>query len=143
MTEFHQNIKILRKRKGVIQKEVGEVVGKTQNSVTKWEGGGEGNYTDLVKLSDFFGVTIDDLLKKDLSKEEAGEGEPSESKLMMKIASQSLELDDLREEKLKAVELVTQLMELYDKILTEDEEYLGQRAEFRSALEALAGKTGA
>lgn len=53
-------LKILRKKKKLTQREIAEALHISQTSVSKYERGeSEPDIEMLIKLSDFFGVTID------------------------------------------------------------------------------------
>ena len=57
---FPQRLKELRLKKGLTQTELGEKVGVKQNTFTNWENGKrEPNFETLLKLADFFGVSLD------------------------------------------------------------------------------------
>lgn len=64
------NLKFLRKREGYTQTEMAKILGyQDKSSCSNIECGvRELNTQGLIKLSEFFCVTIDDLLKRDLSK---------------------------------------------------------------------------
>lgn len=60
---FAQVVKVLRKRKGVYQKQLAEILGLTQQTVAKWEcNNAEPSIKTLCGLADFFDVTADQLL---------------------------------------------------------------------------------
>lgn len=62
------NIKYLRMLNGKTQEEVGEVCNKKNTAVSNWEKGiREPDAVDLSALSNFFHISIDDLMLKDLS----------------------------------------------------------------------------
>ena len=66
---IHKNIKFLRNLFGMTQKDVGGLIGIGQSHVVKIEKGNRSvNILQAIALSDHFGVTLDDLIKKDLSK---------------------------------------------------------------------------
>ena len=61
------NIKYLRIRKNITQKQIGKFCNKSDVAVYYWESGSrEPNSIDLVKLSVLFNVSVDDLISKDL-----------------------------------------------------------------------------
>ncbi len=64
----HNNLKLLRKRKGRTQVEMAEALGFTRSQVAGYEGTINPTIDALIKLSDYFNVTIDTLLKEDLDK---------------------------------------------------------------------------
>ncbi len=61
--EFNQKLQELRKRKGLTQEELAEVLFVSRTAISKWESGrGYPNIDSLKAISKFFGVTIDELL---------------------------------------------------------------------------------
>ena len=61
------NLKYLRNLKGKNQEEIGELCGKTNTAVSNWEKGiREPDAIDLSILSNYFNVSVDDLMLKDL-----------------------------------------------------------------------------
>lgn len=61
------NLKFLRTKKNITQKQLGDFCNKSDVAIFYWENGSrEPNAIDLVKLCNFFGTTVDDLLNKDL-----------------------------------------------------------------------------
>lgn len=61
------NIKHLRIKKKITQKQIAEYLGKTDGAISFWESGSrEPNAVDLGKLSQLFQVPVSDLLLKDL-----------------------------------------------------------------------------
>lgn len=66
---FKDTIKALRKEHGLTQTELGEVVGFTHVAVVKWENGQrEPDFSTLIKLADYFGVSTDYLLGREEKK---------------------------------------------------------------------------
>lgn len=64
------NIRYLRKSNRITQKELARLLGVEDPAVSKYESGdNKPTVEGLLNISEFFGVTVDDLLKKDLSKE--------------------------------------------------------------------------
>lgn len=62
-----QNLKYLRELKGISQKSFAGALGITSSAVTMWET--DNRHPDiemLIVISDFFGVCIDDLVRKEL-----------------------------------------------------------------------------
>lgn len=61
-----ENLRLLREKKGLRQKDVAELIGVSQVAYSYYEKGSrEPDYATLVKLSDFFGVSTDYLLGLD------------------------------------------------------------------------------
>jgi transcriptional regulator with XRE-family HTH domain len=68
--QFHDKLQKLRKEKGLSQESLADMLGVSRQAVSKWESGQAYPETDkLIVLSEFFGVTLDSLLKD-------GGGEP-------------------------------------------------------------------
>lgn len=66
---FGRNLNFLRKSLGINGKEIAKILGVSPSTYSKYENGlVQPDMDGLVTISEFFGVTIDDLLKKDLSK---------------------------------------------------------------------------
>ena len=64
--EFNEKLQELRKRKGLTQEELAQVVFVSRTAVSKWESGrGYPNIDSLKALSNFFGISIDELLSGD------------------------------------------------------------------------------
>ncbi len=64
---FGKNLKYLRKHGGYDQKDIGNLLGIKTPTISKYEAGTvQPSLEGLRNLSEFFGVTVDDLLKKDL-----------------------------------------------------------------------------
>lgn len=63
------NLKFLRKRKKVSQEEIANSLGLTRSTYSGYENGvAEPNLENLVKFSAYFGISLDKLVTKDLSK---------------------------------------------------------------------------
>lgn len=61
--EFNEKLQELRKKKGLTQEELAEILFVSRTAVSKWESGrGYPNIESLKAISVFFGITIDDLL---------------------------------------------------------------------------------
>lgn len=66
-TYISTNIKYLRTQKKMTQQQLAKVVGKGYTAVGNWETGIREPYAiDLSNLANFFNVSIDDLIKKDM-----------------------------------------------------------------------------
>ena len=60
MSIFGDNIKRLRKNKGLKQQEIADILGVKRNTYSDWENGKcKPNYEKLEKIADFFGVSLD------------------------------------------------------------------------------------
>ena len=61
--EFHEKLQELRKRKGLTQEELAEMLFVSRAAISKWESGrGYPNIDSLKGIAKYFGVTIDELL---------------------------------------------------------------------------------
>lgn len=88
-----------RKNSGMSQEELAEKVGVSRQAVSKWERGEASPDTDnLILLSRIYGVTLDELIKKDPNKEENafGKSEDKSQKEEEKInmGSSGINIDD-------------------------------------------------
>lgn len=64
------NIKFLRKTHNKTQKDIAKVIGVTSNAIGNYESGiRDLSAIDVAKIANYFNVSIDDFLNKDLSKE--------------------------------------------------------------------------
>lgn len=64
-----QNLKYLRTREQCSQDDMAQLLHVSKSTMSKYERGvAEINNQGLINVSEYFGVTVDDLLKKDLSK---------------------------------------------------------------------------
>lgn len=61
--EFHEKLQELRRNRGLTQEELAEALYVSRTAVSKWESGrGYPSIDSLKEISNFFSVTIDDLL---------------------------------------------------------------------------------
>ena len=68
---LNQNVKFLRKSKNMTQAELAEELKISKNALANFEGGQYNTSLEVLdKLHDIFSVSLDDLVYKDLSKEE-------------------------------------------------------------------------
>ena len=64
--EFHEKLQELRKNRGLTQEELSEALYVSRTAISKWESGrGYPNIDSLKEISNYFSVTIDDLLSGD------------------------------------------------------------------------------
>ncbi len=71
--EFNEQLICLRKQKGMSQEQLGEKIGVTRQTVSKWELGETTPDMDkLIELSKLFGISIDELVGKDAPSTENG-----------------------------------------------------------------------
>ena len=70
MNYFANNLKYLTKNTQINQNQLAIKLGINRQQVTKWINGGEPKYDYLINISKIYEISIDDLLKKDLSEED-------------------------------------------------------------------------
>ena len=64
--EFSEKLQQLRKQKGLTQEELAQSLYVSRTAISKWESGrGYPNIDSLKAIAQFFGITIDELLKSD------------------------------------------------------------------------------
>ena len=64
--EFHEKLQELRKSRGLTQEELAEVLYVSRTAISKWESGrGYPNIDSLKVISNYFSVTIDELLSSE------------------------------------------------------------------------------
>lgn len=64
--EFSQNLKMLRKQKGVTQQRLADILCVDKTSISKWENGfNYPNQNIQMMIADYFGVSVDYLLGRD------------------------------------------------------------------------------
>ena len=75
-----KNLFYLRKKNKITQEELADRLGVSRQSVSKWETGEASPETDkLIALSDFYGVSLDELVRTDLTGEGSEEREEKEN----------------------------------------------------------------
>ena len=63
--EFHEILKQLRVKEGLSQERLAEEIGVSKQLISKWEQGDEiPDLNHLMALSDWFGISLDELLRK-------------------------------------------------------------------------------
>ena len=61
--DFHKRLHFLRKEKGITQKDLADVLGYGYTAISNYESGkNEPSIRDIVKIADYFDVTIDYLV---------------------------------------------------------------------------------
>lgn len=91
--KFHEKLLALRKQRGLSQEELGEELDVSRQTISKWEAGQ--SYPDfqrLVLLSDYFGMTLDELVR-DIDVQEVRDRSRSDEK----IASLYTDAEKLKE----------------------------------------------
>ncbi len=69
-TFFKDNIKFLRKKYKLSQNDIAKIVNKERSLIGHWENGSRSvTLEDIIKLSGYFNITIDQLIGVDLSNE--------------------------------------------------------------------------
>lgn len=64
---FAENLRDLRKVNKISQKELAEILKISVKTISHWETGySEPSISQLIILADFFKVTVDDLIKRDI-----------------------------------------------------------------------------
>lgn len=94
---FPDNLKHLRNQKGLTQEELAKKMDKDYSTIGKWELGQRNPImADILKLADIFGVSVQDLVEKDL-KFNNGNDELSDKKtsLFNKIGDLSPEKQEI------------------------------------------------
>ena len=67
--KFHENLRALRKNSAYMQKELAAMIDVSTRAFQNYElGVREPNIETLVKIADLFGVTLDELVGRDLPK---------------------------------------------------------------------------
>ena len=83
--KFNEKLLKLRKEKGLSQEELGMEMQVSRQTVSKWEAGQSyPDFTRLVMLSDFFDMTLDELVK-DIDVQEVRENSFTNEKIDTKI----------------------------------------------------------
>ena len=64
--EFHEKLQGLRKKRGLTQEELAEILFVSRTAVSKWESGrGMPSIDSLKAISKFFSISVDDLLSSE------------------------------------------------------------------------------
>ena len=64
--EFHEKLQELRKGRGLTQEELADALYVSRTAISKWESGrGYPSIDSLKEISNYFSVTIDDLLSSE------------------------------------------------------------------------------
>lgn len=62
--KFHEKLLAIRKKQGLSQEELGLELQVSRQTISKWESGQSyPDFEKLVKLSDYFGLSLDELVK--------------------------------------------------------------------------------
>lgn len=68
---FHQNLKTIRKAWGLSQETVSEKFEVSQATISAWEQATVPDLGTIIRLADYYKVTVDDLLKKEFTRQNA------------------------------------------------------------------------
>lgn len=67
-TYFDRNLRLLRLAANLKQKELGDIFGKTEATISLWESGKRSPIVaDAIMVSEYFGVPLDEMICHDLS----------------------------------------------------------------------------
>lgn len=91
--EIGNNLKLLRKRIGKSQEEVAKGMNMTRSTYSGYENGvAQPNIDSLILLSNFYGVSIDELIKKDFSKYKESDWKRIDQGLTVNVQGQQLRI---------------------------------------------------
>lgn len=83
MNKFAERLKVLRLEKGINQTQLGKQLGYGYTAIANYENGrNEPSFDTLIKLSNYFGVTVDYLLGNDSGSSRRVEISTSEQELI-------------------------------------------------------------
>ena len=63
MTMFSDNLKRIRREKGLTQIQLAEQLNCSQNEICRWESGTAPSIPNLVRIADALGCTVDELVR--------------------------------------------------------------------------------
>jgi len=93
--KFARNLKILRKISGKSQAELALIVNKGQTTIGNWETGmSEPNMEEMILLSNFFGVSLNDFLIKELTHDLETQNMVNEDPVPYKTQCQTCDMKD-------------------------------------------------
>ena len=123
---FPQRLMLLRHEHNVTQEELGEVLGVSKGSVSKYEKGtAKPTYKNLWELADYFNVSVDYLI----GKSDAFQADPVDQEFINEVVSLFDELDHEQKEsmleflkKLKDSDLLFELQKVFDPLNSEQRE---------------------
>lgn len=70
MNYFHSNFKFLLEKKNIVLSTLAKNISVTRQAINEYKNGKYPNYDNLIKIAEYLDVSIDILLKTDLSSEE-------------------------------------------------------------------------
>ena len=80
--ELYENLTALRKKRGMSQEQLANELGVSRQAISKWESGSSmPEISKLIELSEFYGVSVDFLLKGSDRKDTNMNGELRDLKL--------------------------------------------------------------
>jgi len=95
MSFLPKNLRYLRRKIGQSQQEISKLVEKKQNTIGNWENDvSEPTISELAKLAQFFGVSLQDIILKDLEAEPIQELPISKETIPAKPASSTYAIND-------------------------------------------------
>lgn len=124
MLFLKHNIKYLRNINSLTQPQLGEIVGVSRDNVASYERGTVPPVDILHKLVNYFNVSFNDFIEKDLSKQQVNEvsdldrGEFKRSGSTQEIHSQDLEA----KQQIKSIEALEQIIEAQQNTIKSQQE---------------------
>lgn len=101
--EFSQNLKMLRKQKGVTQQRLADILCVDKTSISKWENGfNYPNQNIQMMIADYFGVSVDYLLGRDAPTPAPTDNTITEERLRA-LGIDTDKLDNLSDEQLSVI----------------------------------------
>lgn len=119
----NNRIRDLRKSRGISQAALAKVIGVAQNTLSYWENGKyDADNKSLTAIADYFGVTVDYLLGRDIEfAMYGGENIPIDDELMQDVASFAAHIKEQKNKASSKDEAeVEELMKLYAKLTPEN-----------------------
>ena len=128
MLFFGLNIKYLRAVKKISQEELSVILGTTRAAIANWESKNMSPKLDMiVNCASYFSVSVDDLVRADISKGESStsyENFKNQEKLRAEISIQKDEISKLKESLLQSVNISNQLAELNKSLSKTNEDQI-------------------
>lgn len=101
--EFSQNLKMLRKQKGVTQQRLADILCVDKTSISKWENGfNYPNQNIQMMIADYFGVSVDYLLGRDAPTPAPTDNTITEERLRV-LGIDTDKLENLTDEQLSVI----------------------------------------
>ncbi len=114
--EFSQNLKMLRKQKGVTQQRLADILCVDKTSISKWENGfNYPNQNIQMMIADYFGVSVDYLLGRDAPTPAPADNTITEERLRA-LGIDTDKLENLTDEQLSVIRTtLTALLDSFKK----------------------------